>query len=262
MSDAEVMTTAIVAAVFFGGNFEKARALLSTPQYIPNMLSKSHFNRRLHRIEWLLLTCFETLAEVWKQVHAARRVVGTGVTGMNRTDRLLAIVLELQAKRNLRAEDLAATFEVNKRTIYRDIQALSEAGVPIVSAPGPGYSLVEGYFLPPLAFTTDEAIMLLLGSDFMAQHFDAQYRAAAQTAHSKIEAVLPGSLRQAVRYLQESIRFIASNALDRSAIACFCESRSAIGPKATSVDCAHRRRGYCASPALMSSRGGPVGTSP
>lgn len=70
MSDAEVMTTAIVAAVFFGGNFEKARALLAAPQYIPNMLSKSRFNRRLHRIEWLLLTCFETLAEVWKCLNA------------------------------------------------------------------------------------------------------------------------------------------------------------------------------------------------
>ena len=132
---------------------------------------------------------------------------------MNRTDRLLAIVLELQAKRKQRAEDLAATFEVNRRTIYRDMQALSEAGVPIVSVTGQGYSLAEGYFLPPLAFTPDEAIMLLLGSDFMAQHFDAQYRSAARNAHSKIEAVLPAPLQREVRYLQNSIRFIAPAAL-------------------------------------------------
>jgi len=70
---------------------------------------------------------------------------------MNRTDRLLAIVLELQAQGKRRAEDLAATFEVGKRTIYRDIQALCEAGVPVISTPGQGYSLVEGYFLPPRA---------------------------------------------------------------------------------------------------------------
>src|SRR6266542_843346 len=75
---------------------------------------------------------------------------------MNRTDRLLAIVLELQAKKQVRAEDLADTFEVTKRTIYRDIQALDESGVPIVAIPGQGYSLVEGYFLPPLTFNTDE----------------------------------------------------------------------------------------------------------
>jgi predicted DNA-binding transcriptional regulator YafY len=46
---------------------------------------------------------------------------------MNRTDRLLAIVLELQAKGWQRAEDLAATFEITKRTIYRDMLALLEA---------------------------------------------------------------------------------------------------------------------------------------
>src|SRR5215469_1559620 len=127
---------------------------------------------------------------------------------MNRTDRLLAIVLELQAKRWQRAEDLAATFETSKRTIYRDFQALGQAGVPIISMPGRGYSLMEGYFLPPITFGSDEATMLLLGSDVMAQSFDAQYRAAAQSAGRKIAAVLPERLRAEVRSLQDSIRFV------------------------------------------------------
>lgn len=70
---------------------------------------------------------------------------------MNRTDRLLAIVLELHAKRRRRAGDLAATFETSVRTIYRDIQALSEAGVPVVAVPGKGYSLLDGYCLPPVS---------------------------------------------------------------------------------------------------------------
>ena len=70
MNDAEVLTTAIVAALYFGGNFEKARALLAAPQYIPTMLGKSRFNRRLHRIEWLVLCCFETLADWWKALNA------------------------------------------------------------------------------------------------------------------------------------------------------------------------------------------------
>jgi predicted DNA-binding transcriptional regulator YafY len=52
---------------------------------------------------------------------------------MNRTNRLLAIVLELQRKGQQRAEDLAASFEVSVRTIYRDMQALSEARVPIIA---------------------------------------------------------------------------------------------------------------------------------
>ncbi len=128
---------------------------------------------------------------------------------MNRTDRLLAIVLELQRAGKRRAEDLAATFETSKRTIYRDMEALSEAGVPIVAVPGQGYALMAGYFLPPLSFRTDEATMLLLGSDVMAQQFDAQYRAAAQSAAAKIEGVLPEKMRDEVRYLQESIRLFA-----------------------------------------------------
>ncbi|MGI8477401.1 MAG: helix-turn-helix transcriptional regulator [Thermomicrobiales bacterium] len=67
---------------------------------------------------------------------------------MNRTDRLLAVVLELQARGWVRAEDLAGGFETSVRTIYRDMQALSESGVPLVATPGRGYSLIEGYFLP------------------------------------------------------------------------------------------------------------------
>jgi predicted DNA-binding transcriptional regulator YafY len=126
---------------------------------------------------------------------------------VNRTDRLLAIVLELQGRGWQRAEDLAATFECSRRTIYRDLLALGEAGVPLVSVPGRGYSLMEGYFLPPLSFTTDEATMLLLGGDFMAQQFDAQYQAAARSAGRKIAGVLPEKLRGEVRALRESIQF-------------------------------------------------------
>ena len=129
---------------------------------------------------------------------------------MNRTDRLLAIVLELQGKGRQRAEDLAATFETSKRTIYRDIEALCEAGVPLVATPGRGYSLMDGYFLPPLSFSADEATMLLLGSGVMAQHFDAQYRTAAESASRKIAGVLPPALRDEVRMLQNSIHFIPS----------------------------------------------------
>jgi predicted DNA-binding transcriptional regulator YafY len=127
---------------------------------------------------------------------------------MNRTDRLLAIVLELQAKGKIRAEDLAATFETSKRTIYRDIQALCESGVPVIAVPGQGYSLVEGFFLPPVSFTTDEATMLLLGTNFMAANFDKQYQAAAISAGRKIEAVLHQKRRDEVHYLQDNITFV------------------------------------------------------
>jgi Transposase DDE domain len=69
MSDAEVMTTAIVAMLFLRGNFESARQLLRDQGYIPNMLSKSRFNRRLHRLAELFVTLFAGLGETWKELN-------------------------------------------------------------------------------------------------------------------------------------------------------------------------------------------------
>ena len=69
MSDAEVMTTVIVAALYFAGNQEKARVFLEEHGYIPEMLEKSRFNRRLHKISDLFLTVFDLLGEVWKQLN-------------------------------------------------------------------------------------------------------------------------------------------------------------------------------------------------
>ena len=66
MNDAEIMTTAFIAALFFRGNHESARALLKQHGYIPDMLSKSRFNRRLHRIKEICLAVFDLLAQTWK----------------------------------------------------------------------------------------------------------------------------------------------------------------------------------------------------
>ena len=80
--------------------------------------------------------------------------------------------------------------------------------MPIAAAPGQGYMLVSGYFLPPLSFTVEEATILLLGSDVMHANFDAQYREASASAGRKIAGVLPDRLRSEVSYLRSSIRFI------------------------------------------------------
>ena len=66
MSDGEVMTTALVAVLYFGGNFAMAQRFLSRPEYIAPMLSKSRFSRRLHRIKHHYLAIFTLLAEMWK----------------------------------------------------------------------------------------------------------------------------------------------------------------------------------------------------
>ena len=148
------------------------------------------------------------------KAHSWHQSSPNNTSPMNRTDRLLAIILELQDRKQLRAEDLAAIFEVSKRTIYRDIQALCEAGVPVVAVTGQGYSLLEGYFLPPVSFSPHEALLLILGSEVMAQNFDAQYRTAARSARRKIEAVLPEALHEQVGALQNQISFVAASSAD------------------------------------------------
>jgi predicted DNA-binding transcriptional regulator YafY len=127
---------------------------------------------------------------------------------LNKTDRMLAIVVELQRKGVLRAEDLAAKFETSIRTIYRDMQALSEAGIPIAGAPGAGYSLMEGYFLPPVSFTAEEAVALLIGADFVGMRLDAEYGAKARSSQEKIEAILPESVREETERIRSVIKLL------------------------------------------------------
>jgi Transposase DDE domain len=69
MSDAEVMTTSLVAALFFSGNMQKSRVFLLEHGYIPKMLEKSRFNRRQHKIAELFLVVFELLGDLWKQLN-------------------------------------------------------------------------------------------------------------------------------------------------------------------------------------------------
>src|SRR4051794_25257718 len=84
---------------------------------------------------------------------------------MNRFDRILGILLLLRGGKSISADDLARRFEVSRRTIYRDMDTLSGLGVPVYAERGSagGYQLLEGYFLPPLMFTTGEAISVILG---------------------------------------------------------------------------------------------------
>lgn len=88
---------------------------------------------------------------------------------MNRTDRMMAIAWFLRSRTHATAAMLAETFGVGVRTIYRDVQALCEAGVPVVSLPGPGggYALMEGFRLRPIPFSPDEveALWYVQGPD-------------------------------------------------------------------------------------------------
>src|SRR3954470_1256928 len=119
----------------------------------------------------------------------------------------MGILLQLQARGELRAEDLAGTFEVSVRTIYRDVEALCETGVPVVATPGKGYRLMEGYFLPPLSFTADEAALLLLGGELVRDRVDPLLRAAAEDALRKLASVLPPERRAEMERRRQGLFF-------------------------------------------------------
>lgn len=127
---------------------------------------------------------------------------------MNRIDRLFAILLELQHRRRVRAVDLAHQFELSKRTVYRDMSALNQMGVPIVSLPGEGFELVEGFYLPPLMFKENEAIALTLGLRLLTQQAAGSLTQAANSASAKINVVLPKQVRSKSEALSGIIGFI------------------------------------------------------
>jgi predicted DNA-binding transcriptional regulator YafY len=110
---------------------------------------------------------------------------------VNRIDRLVAILIYMQGRRVTRAEDIADEFATSIRTVYRDIAALGEAGVPVVGEAGVGYSIMRGYHLPPVHFTTEEATALMTASMLMDRFADSSLMRSMSSALAKIRAVLP-----------------------------------------------------------------------
>jgi len=125
---------------------------------------------------------------------------------MKQMDRRLLILMRLREERPVRASDLAEVCECSVRTVYRDIDALCQAGVPVAAMPGEGYRLVEGYHLPPIAFTAEEAVQLLHGSDLALGLGTASQRAATMSAAAKVEAALRPETHAEVARLRDRIR--------------------------------------------------------
>jgi predicted DNA-binding transcriptional regulator YafY len=120
----------------------------------------------------------------------------------NRTERLFALVLLLQNRSHMTSRELAEHFGVSRRTIFRDLRALSESGVPLTYAEGGGYEILEGYQLPPLMLTAREAATLIIGTEFMKLQSDASLRKDAGQVGMKIYSVLPKEVREYIDRLR------------------------------------------------------------
>lgn len=114
---------------------------------------------------------------------------------MRRADRLFQIVQYLRGARVTTADALAEKLEVSPRTIYRDIADLQGAGVPVEGEAGVGYLMRDGYDIPPLMFTSEEVVALVVGARLTQAWGGAAMALAAEEALVKIEAVLPQAMR-------------------------------------------------------------------
>jgi predicted DNA-binding transcriptional regulator YafY len=130
---------------------------------------------------------------------------------MNRFDRIVAILIQLQTRRVVSGPSLAVQFDVSLRTIYRDIRTLELAGVPLFGEPKIGYSLAEGYRLPPVMFTREEAAALLTAEKLAARLTDAPTARLSREAMDKLRAVLRRTDRDYLNTLTPHIQVVRHN---------------------------------------------------
>jgi len=122
-----------------------------------------------------------------------------------RFDRIIAILIQLQSKKIVKAQELADRFEVSLRTIYRDIRTLEASGVPIYGEAGIGYSLVDGYRLPPVMFTREEASSFIAAEKLMQKFIDKELGQHYQSAMFKLKSVLQNSDKDWVSSIESNV---------------------------------------------------------
>jgi len=133
-----------------------------------------------------------------------------------RLSRLTSILIQLQTKRLITASTLADKFGVSIRTIYRDIRALEQSGVPILTEDGKGYTLMEGYKIPPVTFTESEANALITAEQFVLKNKDASFIKDYTEAISKIKSVLRQSVKENANLLSDRVAISQNNTFDRT----------------------------------------------
>lgn len=127
-----------------------------------------------------------------------------------RLTRLTQILTLLQSKRLITARELADKFQVSLRTIYRDIRTLESSGIPVVTEEGKGYFLREGYQLPPIMFSEEEANALITAEQLILKNKDASLVKNYSEAITKIKAVLRYSQKGKADLLSQRVAFRAN----------------------------------------------------
>ncbi|CAA6829631.1 MAG: Unknown protein [uncultured Aureispira sp.] len=126
---------------------------------------------------------------------------------MNKFDRVISTLILLQTKKIIKASNISERFGISLRTVYRDISTLKNAGIPIIGDPGIGYSIMDGYRLPPIMFNEGEALALLTAEKFIGKITDKTTQASYSEAMTKIKATLRSTDKESLAVLEDSISF-------------------------------------------------------
>ena len=135
---------------------------------------------------------------------------------MSQLPRLISILTLLKSKRLLTATELSDRFDVSIRTIYRDVRKLEEAGVPIITIEGKGYSLLDGYSVAPVQFTEKEANALITAQNLVKQTQDESFIADFDNAMIKIKSVFKTSILENSERLNSKIHVFKNYGEDYS----------------------------------------------
>ncbi len=133
-----------------------------------------------------------------------------------RLSRLTAILTQLQSKRIVTAKQLAERHNVSIRTIYRDIRTLEKSGIPVVTEEGKGYSIMEGYHLPPVVFTEEEANALITVEQLVIKNKDQSLVQNVSSAIEKIKSILRYSQKGSADLLADRIYFGGNNKQEKT----------------------------------------------
>ena len=125
---------------------------------------------------------------------------------MKRIDRLFGILTLLQTKKYVTGEKISEKFNISVRTVYRDVKALCEQGIPVSFEPNKGYFVTPGFFLPPVSFTSDEANALLLIESIVNGFTDRSIQKHYATALAKVKTVLPSTQKERLELLNNTIK--------------------------------------------------------
>src|SRR5450432_408412 len=135
---------------------------------------------------------------------------------ISRLARITNIATIIKSKRIVTAAQIAKKFDVSIRTVYRDIKTLESSGVPVITVEGKGFSIMDGYTLPPLMFTEAEANALITAEHLINKTKDSSLSGNFQDALVKIKSVIRSGIKEKSDLLSDRILILGKSQSDKT----------------------------------------------